>query len=261
MLGPAVVHVDIFYDTQKTRKYLEDYCTTKLNNLSYVSVKIDLNPNLILILPEYYSIKHVYSETKPDETENQIVIDKTVMIDLANCHVKREQNIYTIFTKRYQDPNIVGFIKVGPYHPIDGGEYRTFWKIDIHLMYKINLKKLRGESNNPDIWIDIPVSKYMDNGYLLTLPFSISDGFYYEDTMYKIIYETYHFTRSTHNYMERINKMHENGTENCCLVKNGRLYLSVVDNMLGKDSIKIHKSRYHKYGSDFSRGATIIIEE
>lgn len=254
MLGPAVTHIDIFNDIEQTRRYIEDYCTMKLTkanqtNQTNTDAKKDFNHRLIFILPEYYNIRRVYSKTRPVETENQIVINKTILVTLDDTYgsnheyernrVIDEQNVYTIFTKRHQDPEVIGYINIKK----DYRKYMTnhpsqlhwdTWIVDIHLMYKYNVymvsKKVETNSNCTKT---IPFEDYLNNAYVLSLPSCINDGIYHID-----------------------------GTiDNRYLVKDGKLYSNVCGDMINQDTIDIYDMPNARGDTQCSFGIMLHIEE
>lgn len=200
ILGPSVMHKDIFSNIDRFRKLVEDYTIYYMRdkNLSTPTEKKYENQDIKILfcreIHNYYNITIVHQKTKPVPTENQFVISMLIHISTLEHDIPGNpintvnskyidviyvQDVYTIFTKKFQDSNTVGFIN----RKIEHKESHRIQMIDIHipciLDLKIgcpNIKVINPTQSNKIIgcsWKDF--YKYF---YFLELPFDIPDGIY-----------------------------------------------------------------------------------
>lgn len=274
MLGPAIVPYDIFNDIEKTRKMLEYYCYPKpivqQNGQNQQTQNTDHPLGNVKDILNYYTIRRVHSKTRPVETENQIVINRSIvindnisrfasgsMINIArnssdDIYVSDENDIYTIFTKRYQDPDIVGYIDIKrDYWKMKENKIKSFNPakiliVDIHLLHRYNIHVVSKNARfNTDAKKEVPLNDFLEKGYILELPSFIVDGIYYT-------YQNFPHYVDLSSY-------------NRCIVKQSKLYPYEKENMFAQDDGMISLNFYmmKKIASDetLHTGTTICIED
>lgn len=169
MLGPKYIHYTLYSDINKTKQLIKDFLT-KLDNYVQNPQNEQYMKDLFLMMsriPNYYKITHIYQNTRPVPTDNQIIIDNIIM-SFNNCsnppktNVQKSKNMFTVFTKKFQDPDIIGYMTVDHVHNDD------VKRVDIHLPCTYVNVEARTDTNN------IPLNKYFDSYYFLKLPAEMS---------------------------------------------------------------------------------------
>lgn len=192
MLGPKYTHCDIFSNITKTKQLINDFIKFHEHKNTNAYLPADQQEKirtektrldtLMPVISEYYKINHVYQNTRPVVTDNQILMDGlySIIYSRGECAykkgVEKKENMYTIFTKKFQDLDVIGFIE-HEYFKSDINRCTAhdilIRRISIHLPVQLSNVLNRKEHM-------LHLDKYFDSHHLLNLPgeLMIMNGLY-----------------------------------------------------------------------------------
>lgn len=169
-IGPCVKYDTSNMTIDHIRTKLEYFIGKEISKL--VDKDKDDSDFIKYYLQKYYDIRRVVDKFTPIPSKNEFIMKGNVDIDKYQVYPLK--NVYTIFTKKFQNPDVVGYVSVGK-----SGDSNTT-KIDLHVTFH----DMKLSNGCPDVKIvDSTYEKcteedYYKYFYLFKLPIKVIDGIY-----------------------------------------------------------------------------------